>query len=308
MTPATRRNRADTATVPSYALYGEHIDAALADRVHCESIPERSRIHGWEIRPHRHERLFQIVYIAAHGGEARFGDRRVPLPAPCLVSVPAGEIHGYRFDRQVQGWVLTLQAGHLAELIDDPALTGALEAGPAVTGLAGEAPQALAAGELVATIVDEYSRSRPGRSGALRGALALLLTRLGRALAVSVPAGQQPAARANHHAMRYLRLIERDHRQHRRVSDYATELGITATQLNRVCLRVTGRCAQALLHERLVLEARRKLAYSTMAVGRVGLALGFSDPAYFSRFFLRHTGMRPAEFRRSAGARALSRD
>ena len=45
--------------VPSYALYGEEIDEIIPERMHCESIAERSELYEWEIRPHRHQVFFQ---------------------------------------------------------------------------------------------------------------------------------------------------------------------------------------------------------------------------------------------------------
>ena len=57
-----------------------------------------------------------------------------------------------------------------------------------------------------------------------------------------------------------------------------------------------------LIHERLLLEARRNLAYSTRSVAAVSHALGFVDPAYFTRFFKQRAGLSPRAFR----ARALA--
>ena len=47
-----------------------------------------------------------------------------------------------------------------------------------------------------------------------------------------------------------------------------------------------------------MLEARRKLTYIAAPVSRLAYELGFQDPAYFCRFFRKHTGMTPSEFRR----------
>ena len=77
----------------------------------------------------------------------------------------------------------------------------------------------------------------------------------------------------------------------------AATLGITPTQLNRVCHQVLGHSALGVLHGRLVLEAQRDLAYTTLSVKQIALGLGFADAAYFSRFFLRQTGHTPSAWR-----------
>jgi AraC family transcriptional activator of pobA len=55
-----------------------------------------------------------------------------------------------------------------------------------------------------------------------------------------------------------------------------------------------------MLDQRALLEARRLLRYGSLSVAEVGYALGFTDPAYFSRFFARHVGVSPAAFRKGA--------
>ena len=56
--------------VPTYALYGEADRPLLQDSLHCESIALRSRVHDWEIRPHRHDLFAQVLHIRHGSGEA----------------------------------------------------------------------------------------------------------------------------------------------------------------------------------------------------------------------------------------------
>jgi len=51
------------------------------------------------------------------------------------------------------------------------------------------------------------------------------------------------------------------------------------------------------LHQRLLLEAKRELVYTSMTISQISDQLGFSEPAYFSRFFKRMTGQSPKDFR-----------
>jgi AraC family transcriptional activator of pobA len=53
----------------------------------------------------------------------------------------------------------------------------------------------------------------------------------------------------------------------------------------------------ALIHLRMIVEAERQLRYTTMPVAQVAYLLGFEDPAYFTRFFRRHSGLSPKAFR-----------
>jgi AraC family transcriptional activator of pobA len=60
-----------------------------------------------------------------------------------------------------------------------------------------------------------------------------------------------------------------------------------------------------MLDERALLEARRLLLYSNLSVAEVAYAIGFEDSAYFSRFFARHSGQSPRDWRGAKG-RAIS--
>ena len=52
-----------------------------------------------------------------------------------------------------------------------------------------------------------------------------------------------------------------------------------------------------MVHTRVLLEAKRELVYTSAAVSEIAYALGFDDPAYFTRFFSKRTGMAPRTFR-----------
>jgi AraC family transcriptional activator of pobA len=92
--------------------------------------------------------------------------------------------------------------------------------------------------------------------------------------------------------------VDRHFKTHRPVDFYANELGVSAAHLNALCRRLTGRSALQIVHERLLLQAKRSLIYTAMTISEVSDSLGFSEPAYFSRFFKRYTGLAPKEFRR----------
>ena len=73
-------------------------------------------------------------------------------------------------------------------------------------------------------------------------------------------------------------------------------------QLQHHLLRSAGRTAFALIQSRVLLEARRKPIYTAMPVSQLTYELGFSDPAYFTRFFRKLSGVTPAAFRMQGAA------
>jgi hypothetical protein len=105
-------------SIPHVSLYGDPSPAGGVDLVHCERIPERSSLFNWEIEPHVHDAMLQVLYVEKGGGEAVIGDRRWVLEPPCLVVVPALCVHGFRFRRDIDGPVVTAAQRPLETLLD----------------------------------------------------------------------------------------------------------------------------------------------------------------------------------------------
>ena len=78
---------------------------------------------------------------------------------------------------------------------------------------------------------------------------------------------------------------------------YADALGVTPDHLSRTCRKTMSKPALQVLQDRLMLEARRLLAYTPMPVAEVADQLGYADPAYFTKSFARSVGHTPSEYR-----------
>jgi AraC family transcriptional activator of pobA len=92
-------------------------------------------------------------------------------------------------------------------------------------------------------------------------------------------------------------LVELQYRQQPSQMALAAALNISPAQLNRACQQLLGHPAQAVLHARLLLQAERELAYTEVPIKQIAHELGFSDAAYFTRFFRRHAGLAPSAWR-----------
>ncbi|WP_035563589.1 helix-turn-helix domain-containing protein [Hymenobacter sp. IS2118] len=92
-------------------------------------------------------------------------------------------------------------------------------------------------------------------------------------------------------------LLNQHYRTKRSVSDYAGLLHLSANHLNALCRRGLNKTASALIHERVVLEARRLLSHSGLGVAQVAYELGFEDASYFVRYFRKYAGTTPEAFR-----------
>lgn len=296
------QSRRAAAALPAYQLYGEPGLDAVGEKLHIETISSRSRLHDWEIRPHRHELLFQILYIRQGRAEAQIDGGRNPLTGPAAVTVPASTAHGFAFEPGIDGWVVTVQEPHVRQLLaSDPGLWQRFDRPGVLDWRAEASPRALGdpapVAGAVAALAAEFASHQRWRHAAIDAELTRLLLALARAWPGPADNGTTgvPA-----HLVRYRALVDARFRLQPSVASLAAELGISATQLNRICRVQLGKGALDLLHARLALEAQRQLAYTNLSVKRIGLDLGFADPGYFTRFFQRLCGLSPTAWRRRA--------
>lgn len=292
---------APRATLPTYALYGERGRTEATDWLHCESIAERSQHHAWEIRPHRHELLFQILYIRAGAVEARVDAVTQTLAGPCVLAVPALMPHGFRFAPDIDGHVITVLERHLARLLSGAPPLAERVMQPLLLRWAADDEAGAAIDAAVSALRAEFFGTGAWRDLGLDAALLRLAVALGRLAPAPADAVAAGGERALGHVRRFRALVEAQFRQQPTLAALARPLGITPTQLNRACHQVLGHSALGVLHGRLVLEAQRDLAYTTLSVKQIALGLGFGDAGYFSRFFQRHTGRTPSAWRAAAG-------
>lgn len=108
--------------------------------------------------------------------------------------------------------------------------------------------------------------------------------------------------RAQDIALAFRHLLSRDVARFRRPSYYASQLHLSTSYLNEAVRGATGLSVSRCIRSELVLQAKRLLAYSDLRVGEVAERLGVEDYAYFSRLFVRETGLSPSAFRRSVRA------
>jgi AraC-like DNA-binding protein len=80
------------------------------------------------------------------------------------------------------------------------------------------------------------------------------------------------------------------------VNAIAEKLALTTNSLYRIVKEYSGSSPKDFLTNRLMIEAQRKLNYSSLSVKELAYELGFNDPDYFSRLFKKCTGKSVREF------------
>lgn len=92
-------------------------------------------------------------------------------------------------------------------------------------------------------------------------------------------------------------LVEMHFRSKHAVKDYASLLHKSPKTLSNLFASIGSKSPLQLINERIVLEARRMLHYSSKTVTEIAFELGYDDVQAFSRFFRKQVGTSPTDFR-----------
>jgi AraC family transcriptional activator of pobA len=284
-------------SIPSYRLYREKTGESGDFWIHCETIPERTHLHNWEISPHRHDSLFQIFFMSEGAGEIAGENESRRFTAPCAIFIPPGDVHGFSYSRDVDGLVLTVVSDRLKSLAAADRQVALFASTTRIVPLAADDPDAAFAIECVRKLFDELTGRAHCRLLLLEPLMTGAIVGLVRSISAAGAADDGLGDRDRQRIEKLMTLIGSHFREHKPVSFYADTLGVSSTHLNRIARRATGYSVQGLISLQMLEAARRDLVFTPTPVQGIAYGLGFSDPAYFNRFFRRQTGMTPGAFR-----------
>jgi AraC family transcriptional regulator, transcriptional activator of pobA len=293
--------------IPVYFLYGEAPRRLAGPMLHIETIEARSARHHWKIEPHLHHSLHQIIFVLKGRGVVLADGKRSQYRPPAVVLIPVGTVHGFEFEPGTKGHVVSVSAELLRGLIQRETDASALFAQPVTLELRAGALRATDLSQSVRMLAREFARPDAAHGLALHGWIEVLLGNLLR-LTRKMPDPADPVVGQQRRLMaRFGDLVEQRYQDNQSVAEYAHALHVSESRLRNVCVTSTGRSPIQLIHARILLEAKRQLHYTNNPVSEIAYALGFEDPAYFTRFFSRLSGESPRVFRRKGSERAAAR-
>jgi AraC family transcriptional activator of pobA len=293
--------------IPDFGLYGESTVPPWYDAFYFERISQRGRQHNGEILPHRHNAFVQILYIERGSGETTIEGVRWQLSPGCVLLIPAQAVHSHRFSPDLDGLVVTAAQRPLESMasVARPELVQLLRE-PTLVHVTPGADDRNAMALLFELLAMESQNSSADHLAAGMSLLLSLVVQIGRlghaASSRSGAAGDRKVAKIE----KFRRLVDQRLRTDHSVDSYAKSVGVTISQLGRLSREVLGMSPLDFINARIVKEAQRDLVYSSLSVKQVAHAVGFNDPAYFSRFFQKQTGLKPTEFREAAHGALLA--
>jgi AraC family transcriptional activator of pobA len=293
--------------IPSYDLYGDSSRIEDSGAFNFEWIPQRSAPYNWLIHPHRHDSFIQVLYLTQGQVDVQLEHTHQSLQAPCVMLIPAGHVHGFRFSRDTQGPVVTAMQKPLESVagVMMPALLETIRT-PRLLSLHAEMRYIDQLMPLFLALEHESRTPAAGQVAAGTSLLLALMVQVHRISQLSDSTSTQThysISRKAQQIEKFRSLIDKHFRTEHSLQAYADLVGVSVGQLSRLCREVLGKSSLQVMNDRLIQEAQRELLYTSLPIKQLASELGFEDDAYFSRFFRKHTGVNPKAYRASALAR-----
>lgn len=96
---------------------------------------------------------------------------------------------------------------------------------------------------------------------------------------------------------RFVSLVHDNSLGEREVAFYADKMCISTRYLSTIVRSVTHHTAKEFIDHRVTLEIKNLLASTDLSVQEIAFSMHFPDQSYLGRFFKKHTGMSPTEYR-----------
>lgn len=285
--------------IPNYELYGELLAGRAPEPIHIESIKERSAKHNWTIRIHSHRRLAQIFLFRSPGVSLTIGAVEYLTVHPTILVAPPEVSHSFRFPEDVDGDVVSIRLDEiprgLCDRFDDfNSPTETIFSKP-------DTPHFDDIVNLYAQLGKAFHGLNSQRLEVVTVLVELIMLYIAETRTRKVPSlsteTSDSSDKLGSQVHGFCSLLEESFHKPLAVSDYATQLGLSAPHLTRICRKAFDASPNSLVRQRRILEAKRLLQFTSLPLYEIAHRSGFRETAFFSRTFKSLVGVSPSVYR-----------
>ncbi|AMR33810.1 AraC family transcriptional regulator [Mucilaginibacter sp. PAMC 26640] len=276
---------------------------SLADHQHEELLISRFapylQKHQNLSLPHKHS-FYHLVFFTAGGGTHAIDFRSFPVKPYQIYFMVPGQVHSWSFDEPVDGYIINFSASFFQSFLLRPDYLDSL---PFFSGNIDDEVINLDSecGKYVLNIFEQLIAET---ENAGRLAMDMIKTQMLQLFIIVArqTEAKDTAAISNYNftlLQSFRKLTEKHFVSLKMPKDYAALLYITPNHLNALCNDMLGMPAGEVIRNRVILEAKRLLVNLDLNITAIAAQLNFADNSYFTKFFKKHTGQTPEEFRKN---------
>ncbi len=244
-------------------------------------------------QPHK-ATFYQIIWVTEGKATFRIDFREITIHSNEILIISAGQVCEFDIKSDYSGKIILFTSSfftvteldsnflHTSEILNPVSLNKTVSICPQVVGN-------------LTSLLDEELKHPVDKfqTGIAQSYLRVILLETERQLATS------SASVTNNIGRKFYNAVELHFKENRNTEFYVNLLGINEKILSKEVKALTGNTPKIYIDSRTILEAKRLLSYSSPSIKEVGYELGFDEPTNFNKYFRKHTGVTPAQFRDS---------
>lgn len=249
--------------------------------------------------PHRHD-FFEVLFLIRGTGFHVIDGNKYEIQPPCVFFMSPGQAHKIDFSSDIEGYIYIFTSDFY--LINQTNRNRLLEF-PFFFTLRRDNPPLLLTNPDDVQFIEILFRkaiAETGNSGSfstdlLRSLLDLILT----SCSVLYKSDDPVINSAKGHVVvkKFFQLLEENYQKNLTVNEYAALLAITPNHLTQTLVSLTGKTSNQIIKAKQILEIKRLLVHTNLAISEIAHQLNFADQSYFTKFFKRETGKSPLQYR-----------
>jgi len=247
--------------------------------------------------PHRHSFFHLILFTKGKGGHSIDFNSYTIQQNQIYFMIP-GQVHTWEFEGDMEGYVVNFSNAFFQSFL---LRSEYLESFSFFSGNSDESVLNLSA-EIAKQVIEAFEEL-VGQTNSMNtfrwDMIRVLLLRI--FILIEQKHSTLPAPHVPNYNYALLknfqRLIEKNFATLKLPMEYAALLYITPNHLNALCKDQVGISAGEVIRNRIILEAKRLLINPEASISDISYALNFNDNSYFTKFFKKHVGVTPEEFR-----------
>ncbi|MDV5169310.1 AraC family transcriptional regulator [Photobacterium rosenbergii] len=256
-------------------------------------ISDLYSVRGLDVvsRPHRLN-FSALIYITEGQGLHYVEHQQHRLRTGSMLVLGKNQIHAFAKERSVDGYVLSFDCSFLSNGSNDPYFDLLLSAMVHINCVH-HADEDI--GPLFSAMVNEFESTSEFKDEIIRNLIRSIILK---AVVPSYQHQKQSSQRiGNNDYYRLKKYIDEHFQDRPTAGDIALALGKSTKQLDKLAKDHAGLSVKELVDERVLVEAKRLLAFSQYSISDIANRLGFNEATNMTKFFKRHTDVNPKDFR-----------
>ncbi|HEY4063435.1 MAG TPA: helix-turn-helix domain-containing protein [Puia sp.] len=286
--------------IPNYSIDRIKGEDHTPQELIATRFGEYLHTRNYLFQPHRHS-FYHLVYFTKGEGTHSIDFVNFPVVRGQIYFMSPGQVHHWAFSGDVDGYIVNFSPRLFQLFLASPDHLERFSffGGPATGQVVDlSVPAQLQVSELFEKILDEVRNRKEMSTDMILTLLLQIFILVDRILVAGRPESD-PVPRPSRLILKNFRkLVEENYMKIKLPREYAALLYVTPNYLNSLCQDVLGTPAGEIIRERVILEAKRLLVNASLSITEIAYRLNFQDNSYFSRFFKKHTGNTPEEFRK----------